>query len=97
MPHLFAVMRTRGPAYRAGLTMEQQDAWREHAAFMNALLAEGFVLLGGPLEEPDVLLIVRAESPAAIEARLAPDPWAKMDLLRQKWTMPWTLRLGVLP
>jgi uncharacterized protein YciI len=97
MPRPFAVMRARGPAWRAGLPMEQQEAWTEHAAFMDALVADGFVLLGGPLEEPDVLLIVRAESPEAIEARLAPDPWVKLDLLRRKWAMPWTLRLGKLP
>ena len=74
-----------------------QDAWRPHADFMNALVADGFVLLGGPLEEPDVLLIVREESEAAIRARLAPDPWHRQGLLTIKSISPWTLRLGSLP
>ena len=65
---LFAVINTRGPAYKRGEPMEAQDAWRPHADFMNALVADGFVLLGGPLAEPDVLLIVRAESEDAIRA-----------------------------
>lgn len=64
---------------------------------MNALVDEGFVLLGGPLEEPDVLLIVRANSAQEITERLADDPWHRMDLLRITRIAPWTLRLGALP
>jgi uncharacterized protein YciI len=94
---LFAVINTRGPAYRHGAPMEAQEAWRAHADFMNVLVDDGFVILGGPLEEPDVLLIVRAESADAIRARLAVDPWHRMDLLRIKSISPWTLRLGTLP
>ena len=93
---LFAVINTRGPVYRHGRPMEEQEAWRPHADFMNALVAEGFVLLGGPLEEPDVLLIVRADSAEAIEARLAADPWHRLGLLTIKSISPWTLRLGAL-
>lgn len=60
MPRLFAVTRSRGPAWNQSLPLEQKDDWPAHAAFMNALHAEGFVLFGGPLEgTSDVLLIVR--------------------------------------
>jgi len=69
-----------------------------HADFMNALVKEGFVLLGGPLESTsDVLLVIRADSPEEIENRLAADPWSEMALLRTTRMMPWTLRLGSLP
>lgn len=94
---LFAVINTRGPAYRRGAPMEQQEAWREYADFMNAMVAEGFIVLGGPLAEPDVLLIVRAEAEDDIRARLAADPWHRMGLLAIKSISPWTLRLGSLP
>jgi uncharacterized protein YciI len=94
---LFAVINTRGAAYRHGRPMEEQESWRPHADFMNALVAEGLVLLGGPLEEPDVLLIMRAASADDIRARLAPDPWHRMGLLTIKSISPWTLRLGTLP
>ena len=94
---LFAVICTRGPAYRHGTPMEEQDDWRPHADFMNALVDDGFVVLGGPLDEPDVLLIIRAASADAIRARLAPDPWHQMGLLTIKSISPWTLRLGTLP
>ena len=94
---LFAVINTRGPAYRRGTPMEEQDGWRPHADFMNALVAEGFVVLGGPLAEPDVLLILRAGSADEIRSRLAADPWQAKGLLRIKSISPWTLRLGQLP
>ncbi len=73
--------------------MEQQADWRRHADFMNALHAEGFVLLGGPLEgTSDVLLIIRADDANEIHARLSADSWTSKDLLRIKQIVPWTLR-----
>jgi uncharacterized protein YciI len=93
---LFAVINTRGPNYRDGAPMEEQEAWRPHADLMNAMVDEGFVRLGGPLAEPDVLLIIEARSAEEIRARLAPDPWHQMGLLTIKSISPWTLRLGSL-
>ena len=94
---LFAVVRTRGPGWNDSQPLAGQVDWRCHADFMNALLADGFVLLGGPLDgTPDVLLIVRAADEAAIEARLAADCWAVKDLLRIRQITPWSLRLGAL-
>jgi len=69
--------------------------WPAHADFMNALEAEGFVLLGGPLESTiDALLIVRARDAEEVRWRLAADPWVKMAVLREASVLPWTLRLG---
>jgi hypothetical protein len=45
---LFTVIRTRGAAWDDARGMEQQDDWDAHASFMNALVREGFVVLGGP-------------------------------------------------
>ncbi len=97
MQQLFAVIRTRGPAWRDSQPLEGQADWPAHASFMNALAQEGFVVLGGPLEgTADVLLIVRAGNPDEIRSRLAEDPWARNDLLRVTRVVPWTLRLGSL-
>lgn len=64
---------------------------------MNGLAAEGFVVLGGPLEgTADVLLIVRAADDAEVRSRLAADPWSASALLRVDRAVPWTLRLGSL-
>jgi len=95
MARLFAVTRTRGPAWNHSLPLEQQDDWPAHAEFMNALHAEGFVLLGGPLEDTsDVLLVIRANDANEIHARLSRDSWTIKDLLRIKQIVPWTIRIG---
>jgi len=97
MQQLFAVMLNRGAAYQHGLPLEDQVEWEAHAKFMDALVDEGLVVLGGPLEgTSEVLLISRAQSPEEIRQRLAPDPWHRMGLLEISRIMPWTLRLGSL-
>lgn len=97
MSQLFAVTRSRGSSWNHNSCLEEQADWPAHAQFMNALHAEGFVLLGGPLEgTPDVLLIIRATDANEVHARLAADPWTRNDLLRIKQIVPWTLRLGSL-
>jgi len=94
---LFAVIRSRGPAWNESVPLDDQVEWKAHAAFMNGLLAEGLIALGGPLEgTPDVLLIFRAADPAEITSRLAADPWSRNGLLIVKQISPWWLRLGSL-
>jgi uncharacterized protein len=98
MKRLFAVHCTRGGAWQASHALEGQQQWDSHAAFMDSLVEEGFVVLGGPLDgTPDVLLVVRAEAPDEVAERLSADPWAGLDLLRVTRIAPWILRLGSLP
>ena len=93
---LFAVTRSHGPAWKSSQPLEGQERWLEHAAFMDALVAEGFVVLGGPLEGASgALLIVRARGADEIQQRLAADPWTD-ELLRTVSIIPWILRLGSL-
>ncbi len=97
MPRLFAVTRSRGPAWNAERPMEEQDEWHSHAVFMTALHRDGFVLLVGPLEgTPDVLLIALANDVDEIRSRLSGDSWTGNGLLQIKQIIPWTLRLGTL-
>ena len=95
---LFAVIRRRTERWAHGRTIEEQPDWRAHADYMDAGEADGFFLLAGPLEAFDeVLLIVRADSAEAVEARLAEDPWSKLRLLETVRIAEWTLRVGALP
>jgi hypothetical protein len=97
MSKVYAVMRARGSCWEAGSAMDEQEDWKEHADFMDGMVEEGFVLLGGPLRgTEDVLLIVSASGEAEIHARFAEDVWTKKDLLRTKWVAEWWLRLGEL-
>jgi hypothetical protein len=75
----FAVIREAGPAWTDGNGIAAQPALAEHAAFMNELEDDGFVLFGEPLagtehERLRALLIVMAGSEAEIHRRLANDP-----------------------
>jgi len=93
---LYAVIRTRGSAWDTSCPLEDQDGWQSHAEFMDALHAEGFVVMAGPLEgTSDALLVIRAENDEQIRSRLSADPW-EGHLLRTTRLSPWTLRLGSL-
>ena len=85
--------RRRGPAWNAALTLREQAGWGAHATFMNALAAEGFVVLGGPLGDGDTLLIVDAADEDTIAKRLANDPWSLTGLLEIASIQPWTILL----
>jgi uncharacterized protein YciI len=94
----FAVIREAGPGWTAGGIFEQ-PAVNDHAAFMNALADEAFVLFGGPLAGSEhgrvrVLLVVDSDSEAEIHRRLADDPWAFTDQLRIVSIEPWKILVG---
>ena len=77
--------------------LREQDGFPEHARFMDALVDEGFILLGGPLEnERDVVHIVEAESEGAVHDRFAEDNWIQNGMLTLKSAQRWTVLLDGL-
>jgi hypothetical protein len=97
MERVFAVLRSRGPAWDDSKPLEGQVDWTAHAAFMDNLFHERFAALVGPLEGTrDALLILRASDEAEVVERLAFDPWTTSGLLTTKQISPWQLRLGSL-
>jgi uncharacterized protein len=91
----FLVTRARGRSWDRSRLRREQVGWDEHAAFMDGLLADGFVVLGGPVGEGDgdsTLLVVEAESDAEVRARLAEDPWGE-DMLATESIEPWSIFL----
>jgi uncharacterized protein YciI len=93
----FVVIREAGPAWTPASSTREQEQWTEHAAFMEALVDDGFVVLGGPLSDgPTTLLIVDSESDDEIRARLATDPWTPLDLLSISTIEPWEVLLSSL-
>ena len=74
--------------------MREQEGWDEHACFMDSLVDDGFVLLGGPLEgDRDVLHVVEAESEDAVHERLAADNWTQDGKLETVSVERWTVLL----
>jgi hypothetical protein len=90
---LFLVYERHGGPWDWSKGLREQERWDEHAQFMDALADDGFVVLGGPLDERDVLLVVQSESEAAIRARLGGDPWLENGMLAITAVRPWTVLL----
>ena len=93
----FAVRLVHGPNWDPGRPIREQDGWEEHAAFMDGLVDDGFIILGGPVGEGDppeeTLHAVEAADEDEIRTRLARDPWARAGLLRVGSIEPWALWL----
>jgi uncharacterized protein YciI len=88
----FALTMVHGPNWDASRQIREQDAWDAHAAFMDSLVDEGIVILGGPIGDGErVLLVAEAPDERVIGACLGVDPWAVMGLLRigaiERWTI----------
>jgi uncharacterized protein YciI len=96
MPDYFLVERGKGPLWNRSRGRREQDGWDEHAAFMDALVDEGFIVLGGPIGEGDegdnTLLVIDADNEAAVRARLREDPWPE-EMLTIESIRPWTVWL----
>ena len=87
------VLRRSGPEYDHSKPLEEQSRWAEHAEFMDALVDDGFIVLGGPLaDEVRTAHAVEAESEDAIRERLARDPWSGTHLVVDSIDQ-WTIRL----
>jgi hypothetical protein len=90
----FAVRRIPGPGWSPEVPLRSQPLWHEHAAFMEALAAEEFVVLGGLVGDGnDALLVINAPREAAVRSRLALDPWSRSETLLIKSVEPWTVLL----
>jgi hypothetical protein len=81
-----------GPEWDASKPMEEQSDWPAHASFMDALVDDGFIVLGGPTVDRRVVHAVETESEDEIRRRLAEDPWTESHL-RVESIEPWTIRL----
>jgi uncharacterized protein YciI len=91
---MHAVYQEPGPGWDPARGRREQDLWTEHAAFMDGLVEEGFVLLGGPLGDGQfVLLVIEAADEAEIRARLAEDPWHEPAIIVPARIEPWEILL----
>jgi uncharacterized protein YciI len=94
----FAVRLERGGPWDWSRDLREQDGFEEHARFVDALVDEGFIVLGGPLEGGrDVLHAIEAESEDDVRRRLAEDNWAENGMLTVTSIEPWTVLLDGRP
>ena len=82
-----------GPEWDSARLLEDQSGWAAHASFMDGLVEDGFIVLGGPLaDEHRVVHVIEAESVDEVRATLARDPWSGTHLVVAA-VDPWTIRL----
>jgi uncharacterized protein YciI len=90
----FAVRLARGGPWDWSRDLREQDGWDEHARFMDSLVLDGFIVLGGPLADGrDVLHAVSASSEEEVRERLAQDNWARNGMLTVRSVERWTVLL----
>ena len=91
------LLRRSGPDYDHSKPLEEQSGWFDHAAFMDGLVDDGFIVLGGVLgDELRTAHAVEAASEDEIRERLARDPWSGSHLVVDS-IYAWTIRLQRLP
>ena len=93
MRRLLLVSLEHGGPWDWSKGMREQELWDEHAALMDAFVEDGFIVLGGPLHEKEVLLVVDAPDEESVRARFAADPWIEHGMLTITGVRPWTVLL----
>lgn len=79
----FVVISTAGPNRDHAKPTRAQPWWDDHAAFVDQLVDDGVILLGGPFpDEGGAMLVVRAASEGAVADTLRSDPWYVHGILK---------------
>jgi hypothetical protein len=81
-----------GPEWDHSRPRREQRDWDEHARFMDRLAEHGVVVLGGPVNDLEAVLVVEAYDAAGVLALLAADPWFGSVLVLAS-VEPWTIWL----
>jgi uncharacterized protein YciI len=92
----FVVISSAGPNRDPSKRTREQPFWDEHAVFVDQLVAEGFISLGGPLVDRDglphgALLIVNAQDESQVTQKLKSDPWVQRGILRLESIQRWEI------
>jgi uncharacterized protein YciI len=94
---VFAVRTARGANWDPARGIREQAYWQEHGLFADSLVAEGVIILGGPVDSDDAediaLMAVEAADEDAARAAFDADPWAVHGLFRLKDVRRWTIWL----
>ena len=88
----FVTISSPGPDRDLSKGAREQPFWNEHAAFIDQLVAEDFVLMGGPLvDENGAMLIVNADDENEVREKLKNDPWMKHGVLKLDSVKRWQI------
>src|SRR5882762_8657294 len=92
MRNAFVMISSAGPNRDLSKGTREQPFLDEHAAFIDRLAAEGFILMGGPLvDEGGSLLIFNAEDENEVRQKMKNDPWLERGILKLEHTKRWQI------
>lgn len=92
MKRTFLAISSAGPNRNFSKGIRDQAFWDEHATFIDRLVDDGFILMGGPLvDEGGSLLIFNAESEAEVREKLKNDPWTRHGILKLESVKLWEI------
>ena len=96
MKNTFLAISSAGPNRDLSKGTREQPFWDEHAKFIDQLVADRFVLMGGPLvDEGGSLLIVNAKDEDEVREKLKNDPWAQRGILNLESVKRWQIFIDV--
>jgi uncharacterized protein YciI len=100
MKNTFLAFSSSGPNRDLSKDTRGQPFWDEHAAFIDRLVADGFILMGGPLIDEGgmpqgALLIVNAEDENEVREKLKNDPWFTHGILKLENIKRWQIFIDV--
>ena len=96
MKNTFLAFSSAGPNRDFSKDTRRQPFWDEHATFIDQLVADGFILMGGPLvDEGGSLLIVNAENESEVREKMKNDPWFMHGILKLESIKRWQIFVDV--
>jgi uncharacterized protein len=97
MPRWVVRVRRGGP-WDFTKDMRKQEGWDAHAAYMDGIFDEGFLLLAGPIEgDKETMWVVKADSREEILERMKQDPWSSNGMLTPTTIERWDIVMDRLP
>lgn len=81
MPTFLVTRHQSGPQWNPALSLREQSGFAAHAHYLDGLVEQGTLLLGGPLPDRRVALVFDARSAAEVQRLLAADPWTGSHLV----------------
>jgi len=96
MKNTFLAFSSAGPNRDFSKDTRRQPFWDEHATFIDQLVADGFILMGGPLvDEGGSLLIVNAENESEVREKMKNDSWFMHGILKLESIKRWQIFIDV--
>jgi uncharacterized protein YciI len=92
LKNTFITISSAGPNRDPSKGTREQPFWDEHAAFIDQLVDDRFIFMGGPLvDEGGSLLIVNAKDENEVREKLKNDPWARHGILKLDSVKRWQI------